>query len=371
MFFYKRKKKGAALATILMVFAVLSILGTTMLSVSLSENKQVTRQENNIQAYYAARAGADAMASYIIDNPGKVGEMISKTSSIPGKGAFNGVNFEVKVIKDAITGELTIQSTGRANNMASSSVNLTLSKTSGEVFKQTLFTDGPLNLGNNTTVYGDIGTNSMDDVSFGNNKSKLNGNLFLGPEAIQDASGKYIGVDYNAILGKVEKLADENVFPLIDESKFIESYATITGSQIIDVTNQKRYIKVGKIDIGGSNNVVIRGKGELHILITGSMKMSGNSTFYTEGGAKVFLYYLGSQDLDIRGGSRFEGAIYSPNAAVEWKGGGNEIIRGSIMARSFTGASSNTQIIYDETLNNMVFPILGAEGYKRKQWSSQ
>lgn len=368
----RKKKTGAALALVMMAFAVLSILGVTLLSLSLSETRQVIRQENNMKAFYAARSGADAMAKYLMDNPSQVNTIISKTSSTPGKGSFNGVEFEVKLINGLQPGELIIQSKGRARGMAEANVTLTLLKTTSVAFKQTIFTDGPMDLGNNTIVTGDIGTNTPDEIGFGNSRTKLNGNLFLGPEAVQDASGKYVGIDYGNINGTVSKQDRELVFPSIDESKFTEGYPDITNSMasplIFYVEGQKRYIKINKIDLAGDKSVIVRGKGELHILAASYLDMSGSSSIQTEDGAKLFIYYKGTQDINIRGGSRFEGAIYSPNAAVEWTGGGNEIIKGAIMAKSFRGASSNTQIIFDESLNNMTFPLVGTEGYKVKEW---
>lgn len=55
-----KKKKGAALVIVIMVTAVLMILGTAILNVSLSESKQASFEDKKIQAHYLARSGADA-----------------------------------------------------------------------------------------------------------------------------------------------------------------------------------------------------------------------------------------------------------------------------------------------------------------------
>ena len=62
----KDNNKGFALVTVVIVMAVLMIFGTTILAVSVSENRQVRFQEQSIQHFYVARSGADSVASYLI-----------------------------------------------------------------------------------------------------------------------------------------------------------------------------------------------------------------------------------------------------------------------------------------------------------------
>ena len=59
----KQNRKGSALVTVIIVFLVMSILGSAVLAISLSENRQVMIQENRMKSYYTARGGADAVAS--------------------------------------------------------------------------------------------------------------------------------------------------------------------------------------------------------------------------------------------------------------------------------------------------------------------
>jgi len=59
----QKKTKGSALIVVIMVMAVMTILGTSMLNISLSETKQASNEDKRIQAHYLARSGAEATLS--------------------------------------------------------------------------------------------------------------------------------------------------------------------------------------------------------------------------------------------------------------------------------------------------------------------
>lgn len=54
-----KNRIGSTLALTLMVFAVLMIFATFILSFMVTENKQAMYHQNKTQAYYIARSGAD------------------------------------------------------------------------------------------------------------------------------------------------------------------------------------------------------------------------------------------------------------------------------------------------------------------------
>lgn len=69
--------------------AVLTILGSALLSLSLSETKLSVNQGKQLQARNIAQAGLDTVSKYIIDDPTKAvdGTQITSDSSISG-GSF-------------------------------------------------------------------------------------------------------------------------------------------------------------------------------------------------------------------------------------------------------------------------------------------
>lgn len=56
-----KKNKGSALIVVIMVMVVMMILGTTILNISLFENRMSKRENNRMQAYYLAKMGAQAV----------------------------------------------------------------------------------------------------------------------------------------------------------------------------------------------------------------------------------------------------------------------------------------------------------------------
>ena len=65
-----KKNKGSALLVVIMVMAVMTILGVSILNISLSQTKQAANEEKRIQAHYLARSGAEATLSAWL-NPGE------------------------------------------------------------------------------------------------------------------------------------------------------------------------------------------------------------------------------------------------------------------------------------------------------------
>lgn len=61
-----KHREGFLLVTVLMVFAVFSILFTVMLNVVSTENKQAILARNKIQAYYVARSGIEVTEAAIL-----------------------------------------------------------------------------------------------------------------------------------------------------------------------------------------------------------------------------------------------------------------------------------------------------------------
>lgn len=106
-----KNNKGAALALVIMLMGVLSVLGITMLTISLAENKQAIYQVNKTQAYYLARSGAEAVAEHIIESSSS-DDIMDKTSKPTQLG--NGT-FKVSVTKE--DEDIVIKSTGEVHKV--------------------------------------------------------------------------------------------------------------------------------------------------------------------------------------------------------------------------------------------------------------
>ncbi|HZK24966.1 MAG TPA: hypothetical protein VFC74_06220 [Oscillospiraceae bacterium] len=118
--------RGAALPLILVIMLVLGLLGATLIQYSVADAAQVAKEANKLEAHYAARAGADAMADFLIKNPGKIADVAAKTnSSTYATGNVGDATFrtDVNETEDIIE----IQSIGTANGVEQA-VTLILSK---------------------------------------------------------------------------------------------------------------------------------------------------------------------------------------------------------------------------------------------------
>lgn len=76
-----KKKKGAALAWVLMVFAVLMILTSSIMYIVSQNLFESTKQEERVQTYYIALAGVDLTYAALMDpsySPKKIDTAVAK-----------------------------------------------------------------------------------------------------------------------------------------------------------------------------------------------------------------------------------------------------------------------------------------------------
>ena len=78
---YLNNQKGMALAVVVMIFAVVSILAATSLTISLSQTKQSVAAENYTEAYYLARSATDVVSTDIINQINELNDSIPNPSS--------------------------------------------------------------------------------------------------------------------------------------------------------------------------------------------------------------------------------------------------------------------------------------------------
>src|SRR5690554_3255670 len=101
-------KQGSVLISVLVIMLVVTILGLTLISISMSDMLHAARQETNTEAYYIARSGADAIAAHLIQNPADIPLFISygEQEAELGKGSF------VVAVKEEADGTIIIESVG-------------------------------------------------------------------------------------------------------------------------------------------------------------------------------------------------------------------------------------------------------------------
>lgn len=351
-----RKNKGYTLVATVIIMMVLVILGTTVLTIALGDIRRVIHQEKRTKAYYTAYSAADSMASYISSHSSEAEEIISKTSLHPATGLIDGNQFEVYVTRVS-DGELMITATGYSSDSSPVTVNLSMVPEDSSIFRKTIFTNGKLDIAGNTTIVGDIGTNA-ETIILGEHFS---GKITLGPGAAQEYINSLISEGYT-----VDKLSSSVEFPEIDQSLFASASVYTPGTNVVLSNGEKRYMKTTDLNKGMN----VTGNGELHLLVTGSFILKGNSSISTPGNqAKVYVYYTGSS-INFKGTPSFRGVIYAPNADMVCNGGGNGNFIGSIVCKSFNGPqSAASSIRKDPELQVENLALINSIVYTRAKWS--
>lgn len=106
-----KNEKGYALPLVLIVIVVITILGTTLLLISMTQLKHVSIEENRMQAHYYARSGAELVMFGIGDEPGQL-----KPQDIPVGEASALVSNEISFNGDSLAGNITLIKVYRENN---------------------------------------------------------------------------------------------------------------------------------------------------------------------------------------------------------------------------------------------------------------
>ncbi len=123
---YLGDEKGWALPLVLLVMAVLTILGTTLWLISMTDLKHVSLEEKKMQAHYYARSGAELVYAGIGDGEGQFpideipapDEALISESIMFGDADDLSHNIEIKVYRNKVykydDDMIVIISTGRA-----------------------------------------------------------------------------------------------------------------------------------------------------------------------------------------------------------------------------------------------------------------
>lgn len=361
----KKNSQGYVLVIVMIIFAILAIVGTTIMSVALFESKLASRQEYTRQAYYTARAGADAMASYIIRNPGQVTSLIADTASAPGEGSFGVNTFEVKVETGSAANQVLIRSTGIVEGTSPANVNLVLSLITNPAFDYSVFANNDFDIGNNIIVTGDVGTNSSS-ISFGS--EDIQGNVVLGP----DATAAELLLAENNSTGTATKLASKIIFPNTDPNLFPTEYDSATNLDNIFTDGEKLYRNTATLDIFDDiqwDATHVEGeKAELHLYMTTAATLP--RIINPPAGITVFLYYNGANTINRDSGNFLYNNvfIYAPKATFNITGGGNGTFVGKIIADNITLPNSNSTFYNAPEIN--VDDAVGGMIYERTIWSN-
>lgn len=390
MFSKLSERKGSALVTAIMVFAVLSVLGVAMLSISLSETKFVSHQHNKAQAYYIAHSSVDALATYIIKNPdhltetqlaGYVSALKNGTGASATVADYLGGSYTITTAAENVK-HLRITSTATHNNVTQK-VSLLLEQRG--LFDNAIYAHRGLTLWSGAKVYGgDV--QYGETIHMGNNTDVIDGIVRQGQ------------LDY-----------PENDFPEVDAGltppdapPVIPPDLSVPNNTTLTLTDEQLAIEYNSIDISSRGTLEIHTGSDpsgVKTLVVSSMTVDG--TFRITGSGRLLLYvrdevrfrgfnentpeslivYIGDYNAaDNPGGSKgyielktgnsiFNGYIMGIHAVIDVTA--NLVYTGAIISDTVKVAS-NAEVYYDKEKAALINPLdisLPPLGFKAGPWS--
>ena len=377
------KRRGSALALVLVAVIILLIIGTGLLGLSLHGRKLAIRTASDI----AARCAADAaLTKVVFEMNEKLKVKPWDDSTLPQAINASLANCDATfsyTVTGNITRGYTIECIGKSGR-AEKKVNATL-QLQGP-FEAAIFANATINLKNGATVdwynYSEddgnlsIGTNSIVPGSIDLKSGvTVNGNVVVGVDGDPDV---VINSTWATITGETYDLTVRYELPSITVPEYLQALpsqgtiddnTTITGSakyDAIDLENGKIITIDGLVVLYIIGDVILKNSAELQVVDADTnpdasltlylggdaeIKNSGAINNMAEDAKKVKIYGLNScQGIILKNGSDFYGAIYAPNANVEMMNSAD--VFGVVVARDFEQKNS-AAFNYDASLRDV------------------
>lgn len=314
---FMKNVKGSTLLMVLVVLVIVIIFSVTALTIGSASTKQAYNQEMKLQAYYLARSGTHAVASYIVDNPDNlsdsaraafVSNLVGKTSEPFKLKPDDEGEISTTVTKPSDT-LLVVSSTATVGGMTQTvSVDIHVEKAVGMVLTKAAYASGNIKM-TNGIITGDIFTSANISFSGG---AMVNGDIYTMPDSTVSPT------NFSAYSSGVKKIETEYPsFPTVNFpnypdkpniSKKIGSLNVGDTSAIISsdthyidgifvnngtLTIQKptsRVIYTNRIVVGGNGKISDNGSGSLFFYVENDFSVTANNEI---------IFTLGDEDINI------------------------------------------------------------------------
>ncbi len=393
----RRGNRGFALPITMCAVLILLVLGLGVLSFGQHSRRFAVHTSSGMAARCAADAGL-TQALY---------EMNKKVKALPwNNGSLPKVISETLPNSDSVfgytvTGDLTnghnLKSTG-AYGLRQRTVRCSLPLQG--LFEYALFGDQYVHLksGGTLTCYNcdsddktlQIGTNStLADTLDLKNAAIVNGDAVIG---VGGDPGVVISDTSGGIKGNTYIMPKEHELPPITVPESLS--ALPSSGTIYNNTNISSSAKYDKIDLGNSKIITVKGEVSLYIVgdvildnsaelriintneaslilfVGGNIEIKNGGVInnLSEDSKKLQIYGLDScQNLTLKNGGDFYGAIYAPNADVVMMNSGDMF--GSVIGKSVEQKNSST-FHYDVSLRDVSIEDIGVR-FVVKQWQEE
>ncbi len=373
----KKIDRGAAHVFIIVVIGIfVAFLIPALSSLSLTDLRSAAQQEKSTQAYYVARAGAEAVLNYIINNPDELNaddmadlaEVMIDSGPSQAESFGNGMGFfTVEVTEVTMEGKegISILSTGIVDN-ASKSVRVVLNVAEYPDYEwisgwdpfptvglpYTVFFNSFMNL-INSNIDGDVGVNidAATTVNIGP-QGGITGFLYVGPNQqvnwhrlskfkesqIQELEETIIypmppPLSLPSDLSQYENFSGESI---TDDGEY--NNITVAGNLTIDVEGDSdRIIIVDTLDVKEGGNIIVNrtGMGRLRLYVRSNFNIEGNTEINQPDNGQndttdaLVVFYKGQDELSITGNQKIYGNFFVEDANVAI--GGDSSLTGNII----------------------------------------
>ncbi|MFD3259823.1 hypothetical protein ACE3MQ_14535 [Paenibacillus lentus] len=354
-----KNERGAALPIVFILSMALIILGASLFTVSLAQASRTVLQEKREQAFYIAKSGADAIASYIIDNYRVTTLTDTAITNLNNHYlnqdiSFGDGFFRAKVSRNpSDPNVIVIESKGIIDNV-SNRTTLTLGP-DGPVINMThaILSNGEIKVTGGFKVWNRGDVAAVKGIE-GIGSSNLDGG---------DLQPRYTGEFPPEIPIPSDLDPRTTLTSPITRSANYGDYEG--GGFEIRVSDGKDiHINFDKFKINGIINIRGSGTGAVHIY-TNTIKSEGSFTINNLDRKVVILYAQSS--IDLKGSFDLNGVLlYAPNSTLT-QGEGSVSITGAMITSNLE-LSGGTVVHYDETIANFINAIRKFERYK---WSDE
>lgn len=342
-----KKNNGGALVLVLLILVVLTILGASLLSVSLAETKQVVHQDKRMQAFYLARSGADTVGTYIIKNPGNAKDILGKTSSRNNQ-LGNG-EFEVKV-EGSADSDVYVRARGFVGNVSNTATLQLKRLSASDIFDKAIYSSEDLDI-TGTIVNGDIqsggtieystnGHHTFTDKDYPNSKRYIQLPDPWPDPSFHDPASIIVK---NSEAEKVNKSYKFSSIEVGQNGRLVleaDSNVEIDGSIKIVVDN---------LIVDNSLDIIAANKKRVELYINTKMVVTTKGVINNLDPKNLIIYLKDGSKLEIQAGKVLNAYIIGPDAEVEIQSD-NSTLNGAVICKKFVknnnGSSGNGRVNY-------------------------
>lgn len=382
-----KQESGYTLIGVLTIFVILTVLGMSLVMLSVASVKTSTKERDDQAVFYIAEAGLNYKMKEIEEDVLGVYELNEvKTkedfySKLQEKLLANDEKVYDKFESDAwaelvvnsLSGtenEYEIISTGYSGKQTRSVAKIITVTWKNKIKDLKLppfavFTSGSFNMGSGS-ITGDIGTlnESKGGIFFGNNGGKHNGTIYV-PRLDKDI----VKTNNSGIKSEIKAIDETYSIPQlppfpeiptnykIPEDEEIDGFKVINeGSLLISdwrsnnyVLNMKENLEFKNIKFNSNRKLIINvgdsdkqivvnhldltnghiellGKGKLTIYVTDKITMGSGSTINNNGNVnRLNVFYKGTNKITLAGSQKVYGSLYAKEADITLKAGGGFI----------------------------------------------